>query len=145
MTERGGGICPSAWPTSQQGLGLGKNNLSDYPVTGLVVSTKQSPPCLCPLSHWAPPGTGSSSQNPFPLAGGSPRTLLREASLLCSLGWLPGLGARRVVRQLCGAPPSPRQGFLEGVLVPVRPGPCRLTARQRQPSAPWEPSVLGEC
>lgn len=66
-----------------------------------------------------PPGTGSSSQNPFPLAGGSPRTLLREASLLHSLGWVPGLGARRVVRPAVRSTPLPQAGLPRGC-----PGSC---------------------
>lgn len=112
------------------------------PSRGLAVRAGQSPPPT------APPGTGSSSQPPLLLAGGSPGMLPGEASLLCSLGRPPGLGARRVVRPAVQSNPCHPQAGLPGgrlgaqpaSLVPVWPGrPCKLTACPERPSCPGSP------
>lgn len=88
------------------------------PVPALWSAPNRARP-VRPTRTPSPTRHSSSSQNAFPLAGGSPRTLLREASLLHSLGWVPGLGARRVVRPAAQSTPLPQAELPRGC-----PGSC---------------------
>lgn len=97
------GTCPSL-PQLPRRRGLGAHGLGP-PSGGPVVSTEQSLPCRRP----------PSPQPPVPLAGGSPRTLCREAVPLRCPAWEPG----GRYGQLCRV--SPGQGCLGVAPVPGPP------------------------
>lgn len=120
-------------PTSHGAWALART-ASDHPVAAPWSALNRAhrggarpapaPPSL--LSHWLAGHLGHRS--------GRPPSVPKGGKASCAERPPPGAG---LPRGHPGAGPTrPR---------PVWPGPCQLAARPRRPSAPWEPSVLGQC